>query len=341
MHSHAFFTVPVSDVVAETRDAVSLVLDVPEDLQETFRYAPGQFLTVRLAIGGKFRHRCYSLSSAPGRGEKHKITIKRVEGGLVSNQLCAEVRAGATILVQPPAGHFVPATLDTDLLLFGAGSGITPVLSILKTALAEGTGRITLFYANRDEQSVIFRDELAQLSATWPERLTVLHWLETVQGLPSAAQIAPLVRPWADAEVFICGPEPFMIGVTSALGSLGVADTRIHLERFVSLPDEDTAVAEPVAAGPAASVEVLIDGETHRLDWPRSTKLLDVMLSAGLDAPYSCRVGGCSACMCRVRAGKVHMATNLVLDERDLSEGWVLACQALPDTDDVGIEIPS
>jgi 3-ketosteroid 9alpha-monooxygenase subunit B len=341
MHSHDYYEVPILEVVVETETAVSLVLDVPEELRETFRYRPGQFLTLRVPVEGKFRHRCYSLSSAPDLDAKHKITVKRVDNGLVSNEICSSLRSGQKILVQPPAGHFVPASLDEDFLLFAGGSGITPVLSILKAALAEGSGKVVLLYANRDQRSVIFRDELIDLAAAHPERLTVLHWLETVQGLPTAAQLASLVRPWASCEAFICGPELFMAGVSTALATLGVDDERIHLERFVSLPDEDAAETMPVSAGEDVRLEVLIDGERHELQWARNAKMLDTMLAAGVDAPYSCRVGGCSACMCRVQKGAVRMAQNLVLDERELAEGWVLACQAFAESDEVSVEIPS
>jgi 3-ketosteroid 9alpha-monooxygenase subunit B len=341
MHSHDYYEIPIAQVIAETESAVSLVLDVPDSLQGIFCYRPGQFLTVRLPIHGKYRHRCYSLCSAPGADAKHKITIKRVEGGVVSNQICSELRAGDKILVQPPAGHFVPASLEEDLLLFAGGSGVTPVLSILKEALARGSGKIVLVYANRDERSVIFREELADLSAAHPGRLTVLHWLETVQGLPSAAQLASLVGAWNRYEAFVCGPEPFMASVSQALVSLGVPDERIHVERFVSLPDEDPAEAiDAIEGGADARLDVLIDGEQHALVWPKNAKMLDTMLAVGLDAPYSCRVGGCSACMCRVIKGDVHMAQNLVLDARELAEGWVLACQSFPVSESIAVEIP-
>lgn len=343
MHSHDYFQIPIAEVVQETDSAVSLILDVPAALADTFQYKPGQFLTLRVPIDGKMRQRCYSLASAPGIDARHKVAIKRVDGGLVSNHVCSSLKAGDLIEVQPPAGLFVPHSLDTDFLLFAGGSGVTPVLSILKAALSHGRGHVTLLYANRDEQSVIFKNEIAALSAAHPERLTVLHWLESLQGLPTVAQIAGLVRPWAGAESFICGPEPFMNGVSSALHSLGVDEARIHLERFVSLPDED--VAEAAAAAMAetsvdSQLTVSIDGGEHQLAWSHNAKMLDAMIEAGIDAPYSCRVGGCSACMCKVLSGKVRMAANLVLDDNEIAEGWVLACQAFPETDQVSIEIP-
>jgi 3-ketosteroid 9alpha-monooxygenase subunit B len=340
---HDYVAVPVLEVIQETESAVSVVLDVPDVLADAFRYQPGQFLTLRVEVGGKHRHRCYSLSSAPGLDPRHKVTVKRVEGGLVSNWICSSLRKGQSLLVQPPAGHFVPHALDHDFLLFAGGSGVTPVMSILKTVLASGTGRVLLVYANRDERSVIFADELRNLVSAHPERLTVLHWLETVQGLPGAAQLAALVGHRAQAEAFICGPEPFMIGVSTALEQLGFERGRIHVERFVSLPDED---AEPALVGPdpgGADVDltVLLDGEEHRLPWKHGEKLLDTMLAANIRAPYSCRVGGCSACMCKLLDGEVKMAMHPALDDRDIAEGWVLSCQSYPVSSSARVEFPS
>ncbi|MCZ4344064.1 FAD-binding oxidoreductase [Sphingomonadaceae bacterium G21617-S1] len=157
MHSHGYYEIPVANVIDETDSAISIELDIPAELESTFHYRPGQFLTVRLAIQGKYRHRCYSLCTASGVDKKPKITVKRVEGGLVSNQICSNLSAGEKILLQPPAGHFGPKSLDGDFLLFAGGSGITPILSIIKAALAHGSGKIGLIYANQNERSVIFR----------------------------------------------------------------------------------------------------------------------------------------------------------------------------------------
>ena len=340
MRRHDYFEIPIYEVIAETDSAVSLVLDVPKYLDDVFRYRPGQFVTVRVLVGGKHRHRCYSLASAPDIDARPKITIKRVAEGLVSNEICSNVRGGQTLLVQPPAGMFVPSSLDDDLLLFAGGSGITPVLSILKSVLLNGKGNVALIYANRNEASVIFRDELLALSAAHPDRFTLIHWLESVQGLPTAKRIAELVRPFATRESFICGPEAFMACVMQVLRSLSVPDEKAHLERFISLPDEqpEKAVnADPQQ--PATKLTITLDGTEHELSWAPDQTMLDSMLAAGLNAPSSCRVGGCGACMCRVRTGEVRMTNNLVLDERDIKEGWVLACQAHPLSSEVRCEI--
>ncbi len=347
-----YYSLKVARVVAETADAKSVIFEVPAELATRFDYKPGQFLTLRLGEPGATVARCYSLASSPFTGEAHKVTVKRVAGGIGSNWLCDTIEAGSVVEVLPPAGVFVPKNLDRDLLLFAGGSGVTPILSILKSALLKGKGHIVVVYANRDEKSVIFAAELRELAAANPGRVTLLHWLESVQGLPRAPLLADLVKPYAAShDAFICGPGPFMDGVVEALTSLGVARTRIHLEKFISLDGDPVAAiaaieAEAKAAaaaaesGPKAEVEVALDGVTHKLDWPTSRHLLDIILEAGIDAPYSCRMGSCSACMCKLEEGKVEMTKNSVLDKSDLADGWILACQALPLTDKVKVAFP-
>lgn len=332
----ASYTLTVAEVIAETAEASSIVFDVPAEHAEVFAYRPGQFLTLR--AGGAAR--CYSLSSAPHEGTRLKVTVKRTEGGYGSNWLCDNVSAGSTVDVLPPAGVFTPESLDTDLLLLAGGSGITPVMAILKSALAHGDGRVVLLYANRDESSVIFASELAALAREHPERLVLLHWLESVQGLPSVTQLREVVRPYAGFDAFLCGPEPFMRAGKQALKDLGAPRSRIHLERFVSLggnPFEDRAEAAPVDEAGTTALTVDLDGAQHSFTWPRQEKLLDFLLARGLDAPYSCREGQCSACACRITSGEVKMLNNEVLDAEDTDDGIVLACQSVPLTDEVSV----
>jgi 3-ketosteroid 9alpha-monooxygenase subunit B len=325
----------VSEVVPETADACSIVFDSPG-----FDYKPGQFLTLRIPSDrcGSVA-RCYSLSSSPHVDSSLKVTVKRTADGYGSNWICDSVSAGDELESLAPAGIFTPSSLDRELLLFAAGSGITPVMSIVKSALTAGSGRVVLIYANRDDQSVIFAPELATLVARHPSRLTVLHWLESVQGLPSTATLAAMADPYAGYEAFICGPAPFMTAVRAALTDLGLERGRVHIERFKSLganPFEQAVVTAPSSARTAA-VTVTLDGATNRYDWPADTKLLDLLLASGLDAPYSCREGACSACACRLVSGEVKMLNNDVLEDEDLEDGIRLACQSLPVTDEVEI----
>lgn len=333
----------VAEVIAETADAHSLVLEVPPEHAARFAYRPGQFLTLRIPSDrcGSVA-RCYSLSSSPHVDGRLQVTVKRTVEGYGSNWLCDSVAAGDEIEALVPAGIFTPASLDDDLLLFAAGSGITPVISIVKSVLAQGSGRVVLVYANRDDKSVIFAGALRELTSRHPDRLTVVHWLESVQGLPTAAALAGLAAPFTGHQVFVCGPAPFMTGVREGLTSLGVPRQQVHLERFKSLganPFEqaESAPAENDTGKEAATVSVTLDGQTHELDWPASQKLLDRLLEAGVDAPFSCREGACSACACRLVAGEVKMLHNDVLDDEDLDEGIILACQSIPVTDRVEI----
>jgi 3-ketosteroid 9alpha-monooxygenase subunit B len=333
-----FHRLRVAEVISEAGGACSLVLAVPPDLADTFGYRPGQFLTVRVPSDrdGSVA-RCYSLSSSPHAGDQPTITVKRTDGGYASNWIADNLAAGSMLDTLPPAGTFCPGTLDGDFLLFAAGSGITPVISILKSALAQGRGRIVLSYANRDERSVIFDAELRRLAAAAGGRLAVAHWLDSVQGPPTAAGLAALARPYAGYEAFICGPDPYLAVVRDALSQLGVPPRRVHIERFLSLAENPfEATAEP-SGGLAATLDVTLDGEQRVLPWPPGSRMLDVLIEHGLDAPYSCRQGICGACACQLTGGQVDMAHNEVLEPADLADGYILACQAVPLTESVSI----
>ncbi|HEY6576422.1 MAG TPA: FAD-binding oxidoreductase, partial [Mycobacterium sp.] len=235
----------VADVIEETADARSLVFTVPDGADipaDRLRYSPGQFLTLRVPSDrtGSVA-RCYSLCSSPFTGDPMTVTVKRTVDGYASNWLCDHAQAGMKIHVLQPSGMFVPKTLDTDFLLLAAGSGITPMMAICKSALAEGSGKVVLIYANRDENSVIFGGALRELSAKYPDRLTVVHWLETVQGLPSAAALAGLAAPFIGHDAYICGPGPFMAAAEEALKNSGAPADKIHIEVFKSLESDPFA----------------------------------------------------------------------------------------------------
>lgn len=328
------YRLTVAEVVTESAGACSLVFE-----PAPVRYLSGQFLTLRVPSDrcGSVA-RCYSLCSSPHVDDRLRITVKRTEGGYASNWICDNVRAGSVIEVLGPAGVFRPHSLDGNLLFLAGGSGITPVLSILKSALAVGSGRLVLVYANRDEHSVIFAGELRALAEAHPERLVVLHWLESVQGLPNVAGLRAMAAPFATAEALICGPKPFIAAARSALAGLRVPRERTHVERFVSLGSNPfEPVATPAGDTATSTVDVVLDGSSHSLSWPAHTRLLDLLLAGGLPAPYSCREGACGACACRLVSGEVKMANNEVLEQEDLQDGIILACQSFPVTDRVEI----
>jgi 3-ketosteroid 9alpha-monooxygenase subunit B len=367
MDTHVF-DLTVVDVVEETADAHSVSFAVPEGAEAEFDYKPGQFLTLAVPStleGVPVAARCYSLSSSPHDGGPLTVTVKRTVDGYASNWICDNLREGSTIKVLPPSGIFTPASLDADLLLFAGGSGITPVMSITRTALAHGSGRIVLFYANRDEKSVIFAKELASLASEHPDRLVVVHWLESVQGLPTQEQLRSFIEPFTSYDAFVCGPAPFMKLTIAALRDLEFPRERRHQEKFVSLggnpfgdaldveraeqeleaadsdeaftEGESPAVAETTLEGPV-KLEVELDGENYAFDdWQPNQKLLEFLESKGVKAPYSCREGECSACAIRLLEGDVTMLHNDVLDDEDLADGIRLGCQSLPTTDVVKV----
>lgn len=314
--------VKILEVVDETSEAKSLVLELPAG----WSYRPGQFLTLRLdGIA-----RCYSLSSSPFTGERPKITVKRMPEGVGSNWVCDNLTAGSVVEMLPPNGLFTPESLDRDLLLFAGGSGITPVMSILKSALCQGNGRIVLVYANRDESSIIFREELARLCAEHADRLAVHHWLDAEKGWPTAEGIRALTEPVQHYERFVCGPDQFLDVVKSAMGD------DVHVEQFMSLVDNPFELAA-ATTDKVAKLEVAIDNQVYHFDWPVQTKLLDLLMSKGINAPFSCRQANCGTCACRVVKGEVKMLANEILEEEDFAENYVLACQALPLTDEVSV----
>ena len=354
------YVLDVVAVVDETADARSISFAVPAGAEDDFRYKPGQFLTLAVPSDRDgLAARCYSLSSSPHDGGPLTVTVKRTVDGYASNWVCDHLEVGSTIRVLPPSGIFTPASLDADLLLFAGGSGVTPIMSITRTALAEGTGRIVVFYANRDETSVIFASELSRLAAEHPERLQVVHWLESVQGLPTGEQLRAFASSYTSWDAFVCGPAPFMKLVVGALKELEFPRERRHQEKFVSLGgnpfgdvaelaavdsveaevevvDTGAAPGEPEGPSDPVKLEIELDGETHVFDdWQPGTTLLEHLESKGVKAPYSCREGECSACAIRLLEGEVTMLHNDVLDDEDLADGIRLGCQSVPASDTV------
>jgi 3-ketosteroid 9alpha-monooxygenase subunit B len=354
------YVLNVAEVIDETADARSVVLEVPSELQETFAYAPGQFLTVAVPSDRTgLAARCYSLSSAPHSG-RHQITVKRTVDGYASNWIVENLKPGDALRVLPPSGIFTPKDIDADFLLFAGGSGITPVMSIARTALEKGTGKVVLLYANEDESSVIFAGQLRELADEYADRFTVVHWLVSVQGLPSQQKLAAFASYFTSHTAFVCGPAPFMKATVDALKELGFPRDRRHQEKFVSLggnpfgdveevlaaqkeldeaddADDEEASEAPAFSGPV-TVDVELDGQAFSFDdWRGEQVLLEYLEEKGVDAPFSCREGQCSACACVMLEGDVRLQHNEVLDADDLADGIRLVCQARPLTDRIRI----
>jgi len=331
-----FHPLRVADVIEETHDSKSIVFAIPEALRQVFRYRAGQFLTLEIPWAGSMLRRCYSLASSPQCDPVPKVTVKRVKDGRASNWLNDNVRAGDTLSVLPPEGRFVLTDTDAPLVLFAGGSGITPVISLIKTALVTGARSMVLLYANRDERSVIFRHELGALSARHPRRIELSHHLDDKNGFVTDAEVRALAARGGDRGVFyICGPGPFMETVERGLLGAGIDPTHIRIERFISLPDPGAepsmAAPAPLAeGGPPSEIAIELRGKMHAVPYTEGLSILKAARDAGLDAPYSCEEGFCGCCAARLLEGRVHMAATDALTEEEKRRGLILTCQARP-----------
>jgi ferredoxin-NADP reductase len=311
--------------VQETADACSFVLDVPGEFAPEFAYEPGQFCNFRLLLDGEPHIRCYSMSSAPAVDAELQVTVKRVPGGVVSNRMIDTLSPGDVIEVSRPAGFF-RLTGDGDVVAFAGGSGITPVFSLIKTALATTSRRIRLLYANRDRDSVIFAAELERLVEEHGDRLTVVHHLDVEHGFVGPDDVREFVEGADDPQCYICGPDVFMTIVEDALGARGVDAGRIHIERFTR-----NAAPEPAGAETnGCRVTIELDGRTDTTDHHSGTTILQTARQMGMAPPFSCESGNCATCMAKLVDGEVSMFVNNVLDDDEVADGWILTCQSVP-----------
>src|SRR5258708_7436943 len=260
----AYHPLRIAKIVQETPDARSFVLDVPADLADKFKYRAGQFLTFKVPHGEGAFNRCYSLSSAPEADGQMKVTVKRVTGGKGSNWFNDALKEGVTIDVLPPAGRFVLDDNDLPLLLFGGGSGITPMMALIKSALKSGARRMRLFYANRDKPSIIFDAELLHLIASHPSRLEVIHHLDAEQGLTQPAEVLAALKGFEGAEAFLCGPGPFMDMVEKTLLGAGMPRDRVRLERFEASGNDAVPVEQEGDVIPD-HITIHFEGKTHKV----------------------------------------------------------------------------
>jgi len=337
----------VARVIDETHDARSIVFEIPEALRDEFAYESGQFVSFKIPWEGKILVRSYSISSSPHTDGEFKITAKRVDDGRISNWLNDRVKPGDELAVVPPAGLFVLGPETRGIVLFAGGSGITPVVSILKTALATTERSVDLVYANRDARSVIFRAEIDALAAAHPDRFGTTYYFDDTDGFISADRVRRHVADDLERDFYMCGPAPFMDVIEDTLHGLGVSGRgKIHIERFVSPHDPDVA-AEPVEVATEAAVEgtpdaitIVLDGTEHQVPYQEGDSVLAAARRAGLDPPFSCEEGYCSCCMAKLAEGDVVMKQNDCLTPDLLKEGWVLTCQARCHSRVVRIEYP-
>lgn len=348
--AHGYHLLTVKEVVQETHDTRSFVLDVPADLADTFGYAAGQFCTFRVRIAGEPHLRSYSMSSAPETDRDLTVTVKRVPGGLVSNWFNDRVTEGDVLELTRPAGVFCVRDGQRPVVAFCGGSGITPVMSIAKSALTTTVRPVRLLYANRDRASVIFDDELRSWGDRHAGRLDVRLHLDTDGGFLDAstvAEFAASAAPDLDGDFYICGPGPFMDLVEATLLGAGVDGGRISIERFDG-PGEAAAPVPAAARVPAEavgaeadvpeSVTLILAGKKVSVGYQPGDTVLQTARRGGLQAPFSCEAGDCATCMAIVREGSATMRVNNALTPDEVEEGWVLTCQALPRGRSVTVE---
>lgn len=354
----------IKEVIRETPDAVSLMFDIPDELRESYlSFLPGQYVTLRTEIEGQDIRRSYSICSAPHEGVL-KVGVKEVPTGLFSTLANRRLKPGDTLQVMHPIGKFVLHTAPSNAktyVCFAAGSGITPILSMMKSVLRdEPQSRILLFYGNRQTGSIIYRDEIDGLKSLHPERLSVYHVMsgedlgsELLSGRidrPRVERFAVLLFDPLDVDdYFLCGPEPMIHAVRQVMEEKGVPAERIHFELFTSATklEADREKAEPQAipvskpAGPAikSRVKVVMDGDEFEFDLKSDGRtILDAAQSAGIDVPFSCKGAVCCTCLARVKSGVVTMDKNYSLTDKEVEQGLILTCQAHPQTDKVTVD---
>jgi ring-1,2-phenylacetyl-CoA epoxidase subunit PaaE len=350
-----FHSLTVAEIVPETADAKSIRFDVPETLKTVFTFKPGQHLTLKTEIGGEEIRRNYSLCVAPEEGEL-KVTVKRIAGGVFSNWANDHLRPGDRLDVMEPHGSFTwdfaPGARN-HYVGFAGGSGITPVISLLKTALIEEPeSRFTLFYGNRDSQSVIFLEALARLKNRFMDRLEIHHFLaeesediELFNGMLDRAKcdevLTRLIDPVEITAFFICGPGPMMDAAEEALIARGVPSSRIFIERFTAGRPSAALAAQMQALQEEArglSLLVTLDGRKRRVPFDAEAgNILDSARLAGLPAPFACKAGVCATCRARVVSGAAEMAARYGLTDEEVAAGYILTCQSVPKGD--GLEV--
>lgn len=352
---HGFHSLRISDVRHDTRDALVVTFDVPHELAAAFRFTHGQYLTLRTCIDGEDVRRSYSICSAV-QDPSLQVAIKRVPGGVFSSWANEHLKEGECVEVMPPRGTFhVPLDPENGrrYLAIAAGSGITPIFSIIKTTLlTEPQSRFTLIYGNRASSSVILKESLADLKDRFIDRLNLIHVMsrehqdvELLNGRIDRQKCEAILRQWMDLScidtAFICGPTQMMEEAQAALQALSFPRERIKIELFAAGAQtrRRKAPVRPDERGDRCAISVVLDGRKREFSMERNKEpILDAALRQGIELPYSCKGGVCSTCRCKIVEGEVDMDTNFALEDYEVARGFVLACQSYPMTDRVTLD---
>lgn len=351
-----FYPLKVSDIKRETHDAVSVAFEVPATLWPEYQYKQGQYLTLKLKVNGEEIRRSYSICTSPFAEKELRIAIKEVKDGRGSTFINRQAKVGDTIEVMTPMGNFHSAlsgSAQKNYVLFAGGSGITPMMSILKSVLyIEKQSTITLIYANRDEDNVIFKNEIETIAAANPDKLKVVFVYDNpkqnvpdlYKGLMTKEKVKGIIEAHVPLkpsnEFFICGPGPMMENVKQVLEDLKVEKEKVHIEYFTTVL-ETLAKAEETVVGQdiVSKVTVLQYGVETTFDLKTSgATILDAATDAGVDAPFSCKGAVCCTCRAKVLEGKVKMDANFALTDAEVEQGFVLTCQSHPLTEKVVID---
>ncbi|MGN6668227.1 MAG: 1,2-phenylacetyl-CoA epoxidase subunit PaaE [Trinickia sp.] len=355
MATPQFHSLRIREVRPETADAVSVSFEVPPELRDAYRFTQGQFVTLKAHVDGEETRRSYSICVGVtdyDRDGELRIGIKRVRGGRFSNFAFDTLQAGHSVDVMTPDGRFfthLNAEQGKRYVAFSGGSGITPVLAIVKTTLdMEPRSTFTLIYGNRSVDAIMFAEELEDLKNRYMNRFVLYHVLSddmqdvdlfngVLDQSKCAAFLETLIPAESIDEAFICGPAPMMDAAEAALKAAGVADSKVHVERFgTPLPQAGAPVVEITEQTPAAELEIVIDGNRSKMRLPyEGASLLDVGLHAGLALPYACKGGVCCTCRAKVLEGEVKMDKNYTLEPQEIRDGFVLTCQCHPVSDRV------
>jgi ring-1,2-phenylacetyl-CoA epoxidase subunit PaaE len=355
--TEGFFPLTIKKLVRETADATTIYFEVPENLKDTFSYSAGQYLTFEVEIAGEKVRRSYSLCTYAGVDADPAVTVKRVDGGKMSNYLNADLKEGDVMQVMPPMGKFtvVPdASRAAHYVLFGGGSGITPVLGIAKAVLAdEPNSKVTLVYANRNPDSVIFKQVLTDIEKASNGRFKVHHNYDSapltyfgLKGMLTADKVQSIVKSkiggsFDQYQYFICGPGPMMEVIKDGLRNLGISGDRVNTEYFAAPTSKNAADEKPSQStdfNGVSEVTLTVYGKTHTITCDQNTTILNAAMKQGIDPPYSCTVGVCTTCRAKVTVGKLHMLEREGLSDAEIAEGYVLTCQSVPRSSEITLK---